>query len=330
MRRLLIGCALVVFTSCVSALQQDVTSNNSGGGCNSGGGFGGGGGGGGGGGPAPTIDLRLNAPVPTNHGFPNGTYTVIDELAAGGTSDIRVQVANADLTSYADYDRPYLAVSEQPSTLSILGTEGAVVTVLAVQATVDSVTLVIDDAAAGGRVKHGYFIAPIASIHAAPTSEVIAVPEYHGGYATHVVYPAGTVEFAIALLDDAPTPHRLIDTSLLVTGATPTGWDTAKLVDATTGHHTVTVRTGDGRVTDLDVEVVAGPDRMIVLDNNPTYACFAALAGDAFVAGLTWSYAVGGTPVTPGLLGPNCVYKHGIPSGTLTATAGATSLSITL
>jgi hypothetical protein len=244
MRRLFIAFALVVFTSCAAEIQKDFTSNNSGGGCTSGGGGGGGGfgdeggdgggGGGGGGGPAPTIDLRLNAPAPTNPGFPNGTYPVIDEIAAGGTSDIRVQAANADLTSYADYEQPYLAVSEQPSTLSVLDTEGAVVTVLGDQATVDSVTLVIDDFGGGELATDVYFIAPIVSVHAAPTSEVITVPAYHGAYATHVIYPAGTVEFAIALIDDAPTPHRLIDTSLLVTKATPIGWDTAKLVDATT------------------------------------------------------------------------------------------------
>lgn len=274
------------------------------------------------------VGVHLRATSATNHGFPNGTYPVIDELAAGGTSEITLKVQGTAPTWYVDYEQPYHVVSVDPTALSVLGIEGAVVTVLAGSG---RGTLVIDDGGVGMRLgEDSYFIAPIAAVHAAPIAEVITTADYHGGYASHVVYPAGTPELAIALVDDARLPHRLVDTSMLVTGATRTGWDTVKLPDAAPGHHTLTVRTGDGRATELDIEVVTGPDQMVVLTDNPSYVCFAALAQDAFVAGLTWTYALDGASVKPEGIGPNCVSKLHLGRGTLTATAGQVSRAVTV
>jgi hypothetical protein len=269
------------------------------------------------------IAAHFVATAPTNPSFLGNSLV---EIAAGGTLDVRVQVPGATSFSYVDDTQPYQASAQDPTTLSVVKTEGAVVTVLGKTGTG---ALNIDDGDALRMGTAPFLIAPIAAVHAAPVEEVITTLPYHDVAAAPLAFPVGAAKLAIALIDDsAPRSHRLIDTSLVVTGATRTGWDTVALPDAAPGHHAVTVRTGDGRVTVLDVVVVTGPDRMVMLDDNPTFVCFGALAQDAFVAGLAWTYTLDGVAVTHEGPGPNCLDKHG--HGRLTATAGGVSSTITI
>jgi hypothetical protein len=332
MRQVLLASAIVIVTSCADSSGQI----DNGGGCNlaeSGGGGGFGDDEGGGGSPCDAncvtpIDLRMTATAPTNGAYPNGTYPTIAEIAIGGTTDIGLAVSNDEL-SYEPLTLAYDAISDDPSKLQVVGMAGPIVTVRGLLGEDEATTIEIDDLDGHMLGSQAYFAAPIALVHAAPIAEIITTPESHGNYAEHVVYLAGSPELSIALVDDAATPHRLVDTSLRVTGAVQTGWDTVMLSAPTAGHYAVVVATGDGEVTSLDIEVVDGPDQMTVLENDATQICFAALASDAFVANLTWTYTLNGDPYVPDSLeGPNCVSNNLPDDAQLTATAGSVSLTV--
>ncbi len=166
-----------------------------------------------------------------------------------------------------------------------------------------------------------------------------------------IVWATGEQEIAVALLGEVQTGtgvrlERLVDTSMqLAMAATDRrAWDTLRLPNATVGNYALTVTAGDKPAATLAVEIVAGADSMVLLGtaspsvpaNRSTSICFAAMNGQRYVYGLTWTFVVDGQTEVHDKndLNRNCVSvsASGMTSGTIpvTATAGGRSASTTV
>ncbi len=157
-----------------------------------------------------------------------------------------------------------------------------------------------------------------------------------------IVWATGEQEIAVALRGEVqgsngPRLERLIDTSMqLAMAATDRrAWDTLRLPNATVGTYALNVTAGDRPTATLDVEIVAGADSMVMLGtaspsvpaNQSTSICFAAMNGQRYVYGLTWTFVVDGSTVVHDRndLNRNCVSvsASGLTSGTIPVTASA-------
>ncbi len=163
-----------------------------------------------------------------------------------------------------------------------------------------------------------------------------------------VVWATGEQEIAVALLGEVQTGsgvrlERLVDTSMQLAMAATNrrAWDRLHLPNATVGNYALTVTAGDKPAATLDVEIVAGADSMMLLGtaapsvpaNQSTSICFAAMNGQRYVYGLTWTFVVDGQTEVHDKndLHRNCVSvsASGMTSGTIPvmATAGGRSAS---
>jgi hypothetical protein len=166
-----------------------------------------------------------------------------------------------------------------------------------------------------------------------------------------IVFATGDQQLAVALYGDvqngsSPRSERLIDTSmeLAMAASVRRAWDTLRLPNATVGNHALQVTAGDKPMATLDVEVVTGADGMILIGSSQptvvadgsTSVCFAAMNGQRYVYGLTWTFVVDGRTETHGksTLVRNCVVvsASGLTSGSIpvTASAGGRTASTTV
>lgn len=124
-----------------------------------------------------------------------------------------------------------------------------------------------------------------------------------------VVWATGEQEIAVAIRGEvqngsSPRLERLVDTSMqLAMAATERlSWDTLRLPNAAVGNYALTVTAGDKPAATFDVEIVAAADTMVLLGgssptvpaNSSTSVCFAAMNGQRYVYGLTWTFVVAG------------------------------------
>jgi hypothetical protein len=139
-----------------------------------------------------------------------------------------------------------------------------------------------------------------------------------------IAFAPGPRTIGIALYGDVqtssgPQSERLIDTSmeLALAGAERDRWDTLK-VDAAVGTYPLDITAGDKPTATLDFVVVDHADSVAAIEpvpstiatNGSASVCFEAVAGDRYVAGLTWTYVIDGTETQTkgdGSLTRNCV-----------------------
>jgi len=157
-----------------------------------------------------------------------------------------------------------------------------------------------------------------------------------------IVWATGEQEIAVALHGEVqsgntPRLERIVDTSMqLAMAATERrAWDTLGMPNATVGNYALTVTAGDKPAATMNVEIVAGADSMVLLGgasptvpaNSSTSVCFAAMNGQRYVYGLTWTFVVDGVTVVHdgNDLNRNCVgvSASGMTSGSIPVMASA-------
>lgn len=155
-----------------------------------------------------------------------------------------------------------------------------------------------------------------------------------------LAYAIGTANVGIMLA--ASNGTRLVDTSLTVTGATPSSsWDTVDVPAPAPGTYSFSVTAGGLPAVDFDIVAVDHADSIVAIDPPASVApgqygaevCFGAISGSHSVVGLSWQMTVDGAAVTPDLLFPDCgVVTTNKTSGTvnIVATAGGVSTTLVL
>jgi hypothetical protein len=152
---------------------------------------------------------------------------------------------------------------------------------------------------------------------------------------------AAQSRLAIELFDR--DDRHLIDESATIAGAQITrgnNWDTASFRSSVTvGTQTVSVTAAGLPTANLDINVVAGPDRIEGL-NAPTRikakesksVCFRATAGSARVLGLGWTFTINGIALPAQGFPRNCTSVTVDQAGTaiVVATAGGMSKSLSI
>ncbi|MBA3453820.1 MAG: hypothetical protein H0T42_12065 [Deltaproteobacteria bacterium] len=166
-----------------------------------------------------------------------------------------------------------------------------------------------------------------------------------------IVWATGEQEIAVALRGEvqsgnSPSLERLVDTSMQLSMAATErrAWDRLRMPNATVGTYALTVTAGDRPAANMNVEIVAGADSMLLLGsaspsvaaNGSTSICFAAMNGQRYVYGLTWTFVVDGDTVVHDRndLNRNCVSvsASGMTAGSIPvmASAGGRTASTTV
>ncbi|MDB4961322.1 MAG: hypothetical protein JWP01_1321 [Myxococcales bacterium] len=264
--------------------------------------------------------------------------------AVGGTQEIALEWDRGDGVLVA-FTLPYAADDDGAIGIAVDSSQGSVVTVRG----------------AGSRKNYLRIVEPTADelydryelAGAAITSMRVIGTELETlppGNPT-IVFATGDQELAIALFGEvqngsSPRSERLIDSSmeLAMAASQRVAWDTLRMPNATVGNYALQVTAGDKPTATLDVEVVSGADTMILIGSSqPTVAadgstsvCFAAMNGQRYVYGLTWTFVVDGRTETHGksALNRNCVVvsADGLTSGSIPvmASAGGRTASTTV
>jgi hypothetical protein len=261
--------------------------------------------------------------------------------AVGGTQEIALEWDRGDGVLVA-FTLPYEADDDGALGVSVVSTSGSVVTVRGMGSRKNYLRIVeptFDEL----YDRYELAGAAIDSIEVIGT-DLETLPPGN----PEIVWATGEQEIAVALRGEvqsgsSPRLERLVDTSMQLSMAATErlAWDTLRLPNATVGNYALTVTAGDKPAATLNVEIVAGADSMLLLGgsspsvpaNSSTSVCFAAMNGQRYVYGLTWTFVVDGqTEIHDGDdLNRNCVSvsASGLTSGTIPvmASAGGTTAS---
>jgi hypothetical protein len=271
--------------------------------------------------------LDFNGAQPVFAGLPNGWFSNVNhQIASGGTDAITLDVLGTN--GAADVQFPYSAVSSDTSILSVVGSTGPVVSLLAHGGT--TYLRILDPNTNELFDREAYASSSLATLLPVPTLEFATTANLLDTTASTFVFATGEQTIGVALLNAQTPAARLIDTSQTLTldGADQTAWDQLHIPDATVGHHAIAVATA-GATQMLDIEVVDHADAIEGFTVYGSIACFAATAHGAFISGIPWTFTVDGV-VVPGedAFSPNCVTSNA-STFTVTASAGGQSTTYT-
>ena len=255
--------------------------------------------------------------------------------AVGGTQEIALEWDRGDGVLVA-FTLPYAADDDGGIGVTVVSTSGSEVTVRGMGSRKNYLRIVEPTA---DELYDRYELAgaAIASMEVIGT-DLETLPPGN----PEIVWATGEQEIAVALRGEvqsgsSPRTERLVDTSMqLAMAATERlSWDTLRLPNATVGNYALTVTAGDKPAATMNVEIVAGADSMVLLGgssptvpaNSSTSVCFAAMNGQRYVYGLTWTFVVSGATVVHGrdALNRNCVSvsSSGMVTGTIPVMASA-------
>lgn len=264
--------------------------------------------------------------------------------AVGGTQEIALEWDRGDGNLVA-FTLPYRADDDGANGVAVASTSGSVVTVRGM-ANRKNYLRIVEPTFDELYDRYELTGAAIESIELIGTDFETLPP---GG--PDIVWATGEQEIAVALRGEVqsgstPRLERLVDSSMqLAMAATERrSWDTLRLPNATVGNYALIVTAGDRPAATLNVEIVAGADSMVLLGgssptvpaNQSTSVCFAAMNGQRYVYGLTWTFVVAGDTIVHDRndVNRNCVSvsASGMTSGSIPvmASAGGRTASTTV
>lgn len=256
--------------------------------------------------------------------------------AVGGTQEVRLTYDPGPGGVFVDFDLPYVAQADAGVGVEVVGSSGAVVTVRGVASGSNSLRIVDP----GSLWLHGQHTLEAVTVDQLALTCVD--DERWPIEATGLVWSPGDQRIGIALVGEGSDGDlvRLVDLGMQidVAGATRTQWDELRVPDAGPGIYPLVVTAGDRPPMTVDLEVVSAPTELRVIgDPSPelplgymTFVCFAAMHGDRYVNGLTWTFVVDGETMINGAGQSmrNCVgVKADTPSSTIHVQANAGGLS---
>lgn len=295
-------------------------------------------------GPVPPLECFTHDPdgCPTGvMGF-SGTPLADQRFAAdaprvtaiGGTQDVRLTYDRSGV--FVDFDLPYAAEVDGGPGVEVAGTSGAVVTVRGVAPGRNDLRIVDPESL----TLHGHYALEAATVDQLALTGVD--DERWPVEATGLVWAPGDQRIGIALVGQSSDGQlaRLVDLGMQIEAAdaTRTRWDELRFADASPGIHPLVVIAGDQPPRTVDLEVVSAPTELRVIGDASlvlppgyqAFVCFAAMHGDRYVNGLTWTFVVDGEPRVHGAdrLMRNCVGTTAVtPSSTIHIVASAGGLS---
>ncbi len=255
--------------------------------------------------------------------------------AVGGTQEIALEWDRGDGVLVA-FTLPYMADDDAANGVEVASTSGSVVTVRGVGSRKNYLRIVEPQF---DELYDRYELtgAAIESISLIGT-DLETLPPGN----PEIVWATGEQEIAVALHGEvqngsSPRLERLVDTSMQLSMAATErrAWDVLRMPNAQVGSYALTVTAGDKPAATLNVDIVAGADSMVLLGsasptvpaNSSSSVCFAAMSGQRYVYGLTWTFVVGGATVVHdgNDLNRNCVSVHatGMTSGMIAVMASA-------
>lgn len=263
--------------------------------------------------------LQFVGAQPVCPGFPNGTITTVNhQIASGGTHTVEIRNDNN-----TPFTLPFEAETTSPVT--VVDTTGTTVTLKETEG--QGYLRIVDE---NGELydREAYASSSLYEIVPVPVSNednnVDAPPSGPFAFAVGSKRVVG-----LALLDFGLQQHRLIDTSLVLTGGTQTHWDQIELNAPTAGTYMVTAMQHN-IAHQVPITVVDKADEIVAMSSKGSLACFAAMSNGVYVANANWHFTIGGIDVAPANdFGPNCVLDIFTPTFTVTASALGKSLTIT-
>jgi hypothetical protein len=274
--------------------------------------------------PKTPEGVELVGIKPILNEFPNGSFSGINNhIAVGGLHEVALKRGGTQ----ESFMLPYDALSDDTAKLVIEEVDGPNVTLRGLGGTaylrlVDPETGELYDRGAYAS-SHFQRAAPIGVDESITTTDLL-------DSASAFKFAPGPRRIGVAYLNNFSPPNRLVDTTATITftGATQVGWDRLEIALATIGTHDITVEVG-GTTATMEIEITSTADNVAHLASLGNIACFGAFDEGVFIAGLPWTFTVGGVPVTsPTFLGPNCYVNTTPAAQQVTATAGGKSITV--
>ncbi|HEY0255632.1 MAG TPA: hypothetical protein VGC41_29085 [Kofleriaceae bacterium] len=254
--------------------------------------------------------------------------------AIGGTQTITIEKTGGDFLTF-----PYIADDDGGTGVKVLSTVGPKVTVTGVNSR-ENYLRILDQESGELLDRHMLSGAAIDTIGIVPwTTE--RVPE-----SMELAFLVGDhVSIGVALTgavqeSTGPQQERLVDESMTLSLDADLwhnyAWDAIDAQISAPGTHALTVTAGTRPAATLGVVTVDRIDLVVADAANDTaiapgassLVCFDGIAASRYVAGLTWSFTVNGTPSTSAL--GNCVVASPLANqSTMTIVGNAMGMSAT-